>query len=90
MADLEHALAELRAGPPVVSLTSASTDLSDHLARFGLTARSSEDRHDISLGEGWTTARLNRLLVESGVDVDALVPRHFCLEEFYHDRVSAS
>lgn len=80
----------LRSGAPVVSLTSPAIDLPDRLARFGLAVHSHDSRHDVYLGEGWTPARLNRLLVESGVEIDALVPRTFCLEEFYHDRVNAN
>lgn len=86
----QGALDELRGGPPIVSLTSRCAALPDRLAQLGLSVRTERTRHDVSLGDGWTPARLNRQLVESGVDIDALVPRTFCLEEFYHDRVSAS
>ncbi|WP_265570689.1 ABC transporter ATP-binding protein [Sphingomicrobium nitratireducens] len=82
-------LEDLRSGPPTVAVSSADERLASQLHRLGLDARCDGGAHQVTLGDGWRPARLNRLLVESGVEIDALIPRKFCLEEFYHDRVSA-
>ena len=81
----QGALEALRQGPCVVRVESASPQLDATLERLGL-ARNPQG--DVVLGDDWTAARLNRALVEAGLAVDALVPRTFDLEEFYHDRVA--
>lgn len=76
----------LRGGPPVVRIDSRSPGLGPTLANAGLALGSGGH---VRLTRDWTPAALNRLLVSAGVEVDALVPRSFCLEEFYHDRIAA-
>ena len=83
----QGALDELRQGPCVVRVRSASPLLDTTLEKFGL---SRSVAGDVVLEDGWTAARLNRQLVEAGMPVDALIPRTFDLEEFYHDRVAAA
>lgn len=78
-------LEALRQGPEVVRVRS-STSVAPLVARFGLTQ---DEAGDIALPPDWTPARLNRELVSAGIAVDALIPRSFDLEEFYHDRVAA-
>ncbi|MBW0145081.1 ABC transporter ATP-binding protein [Sphingomicrobium clamense] len=80
-------LEALRSGDPVVRVASRSPALPDTVRSAGL---SLSPTGDVTLPGDWSIAKLNRLLVEASIDVDALIPRTFDLEEFYHDRVSAA